>query len=82
MPSLQVRDLPEPIYRKLQKLAKEEHRSFSQQAVVTLAKGLEMHHNPKERRAELLTRIHKQAIDTSHLDLPDAVDLIREDRDR
>ena len=47
-----------------------------------LAERLEMQNNPKERRAEVLRRVHKQAVDTSHLDLPDAVDLIREDRDR
>ena len=40
MPSIQVRDLPEQIYRKLKINAKKDHRSLSQQAIVTLKKGL------------------------------------------
>jgi plasmid stability protein len=40
MPSLQVRELPENIYRLLQENAAKEHRSLAQEAVVTLAKSL------------------------------------------
>ena len=36
MPSLQVRELPEYLYRKLQIAAQKEHRSFSQQAVMII----------------------------------------------
>ncbi len=82
MPSLQVRELPEPIYRKLQKQAKKEHRSFSQQAVITIAKGLEMDENPKERRAKVIERIFNRPIEINKSDLIAPVDLIREDRNR
>jgi hypothetical protein len=40
MPSLQVRDLPEAIYRKLLNEAEKEHRSLAQQAIAVLAIGL------------------------------------------
>ena len=57
MPSIQVRDLPEQIYRKLQINAKKNHRSLSQQAIVTLKKGLGVETNSKERRRILVDQI-------------------------
>ncbi len=82
MPSLQVRDLPEQIYRKLQINAQKDHRSLSQQAIVTLKKGLDIDENPKERRRILVDQIlsRRVLIDSDKLD--DPVNLIREDRDR
>jgi len=82
MPSIQVRDLPEQIYRKLQINAKKDHRSLSQQAIVTLKKGLGIDENPKERRRILVDQIvsRRVLIDSDKLD--DPTNLIREDRDR
>jgi antitoxin FitA len=82
MPSIQVRDLPEQIYRKLQINAKKDHRSLSQQAIVTLKKGLGIDENPKERRRMLVDQIlsRRVLIDSDKLD--DPTNLIREDRDR
>ena len=82
MPSLQVRDLPEQIYRKLQINAQKDHRSLSQQAIVTLKKGLDIDENPKERRRILVDQIlsRRVLIDSDKLD--DPAKLIREDRDR
>lgn len=82
MPSLQVREVPEHIYTKLHAEAKKEHRSFAQQAVATLAKGLDLTEDPKERRAKLIRKIMEEPFvtDTSRLD--DPVVLIRKDRDR
>ena len=82
MPSIQVRDLPEQIYRKLQINAQKDHRSLSQQAIVTLKKGLEIDENPKERRRILVDQIlsRRVLIDSDKLD--DPANLIREDRDR
>ena len=57
MPSIQVRDLPEQIYRKIQMSAKKDHRSLSQQAIVTLKKGLGVDENHKERRRILVDQI-------------------------
>jgi len=81
MPSLQVRELPENIYRLLQKRAKKEHRSLAQEAVVTLARGLEVPLSPRSRRMELLDQISANHFDEPVLRL-DPVALIREDRDR
>ena len=82
MPSLQVRELPDQIYLKLQEEAKKEHRSLAQQAVATLAKGLDLEINPKKRREELLKKISKEPIINNKSNLPDPVQLIRGDRER
>ena len=82
MPSLQVRDVPEDIYRRLQKMAHEEHRSLSQQAIVTLKKALDVVEDPKSRRRRLMDQIRMSRLNFPVKDLEDPVDLIREDRDR
>ncbi len=82
MTSLQVRELPEQIYLKLQEEAKKENRSLAQQAVATLAKGLNIVTNPKNRREILLKKIKEMPIVSNESTLPDPVKLIREDRNR
>ena len=82
MPSIQVRDLPEHIYLKLQINAKKDHRSLSQQAIVTLKKGLDIDGNPKERRRILVDQILSRRILIDSDKLEDPANLIREDRDR
>ena len=82
MPSIQVRDLPEQIYRKLQINAKKDHRSLSQQAIVTLKKGLGIEANSKERRRVLVDQILSRRISFDNAQLEDPVKLIREDRER
>ena len=44
MPSLQVRNLPEYIYRKLVEKATSEHRSIAQQTIVLPKKGTDTDH--------------------------------------
>ena len=82
MTSLQVRELPDRIYLKLQEEARKEHRSLAQQAIAALAKGLDMEINPKKRREDLLKKLSKEPIITNKSSLPDPVQLIREDRER
>jgi len=82
MPSLQIRELPESIYQKLKEQAGKEFRSLSQQAIITLAKGLGIHEDPKDRRRKVLERIAQEPVDGSETSLPDPVVLIREDRKR
>ena len=81
MASLQVRELPDNIYHSLQKRAKEQHRSLAQEAVVVLARGLDLSVSNRKRRSLLV-----KAIEDNHIDLSvkqiDPVDLLREDRDR
>lgn len=81
MPLLQVRDLPEHLYRRLVDEAAKERRSISQQAVATLAKGLDANVDNVQRRKAALLQAAK--IDSrATRNLPDPARLIREDRER
>lgn len=81
MASLQVRELPENIYNSLIKQAKAEHRSLAQEAVVVLAKGLNISISGKSRRAQLLKSIESNHIDAQVKKI-DPVELLQEDRGR
>jgi len=82
MPSLQVRELPEHIYQTLCHEAEAAHRSIAQQAVATLAKGLNLDLAPQMRRKALLSAIREGGGDSIKPGLPDPALLVREDRDR
>jgi hypothetical protein len=81
MPTLQVRDVPEHVYRRLAELAEKERRSLAQQAVAVLAKGLEVDVDPKSRRRKVLEEAKRLGLGRGK-SLPDFVKLIREDRER
>jgi hypothetical protein len=81
MPLIQVRDVPEHIYRRLAEQAKTERRSLSQQTIAVLAKGLDVDVDPKERRRRALAEI-KEKLGGRRRTLSDPAKLIREDRDR
>lgn len=57
MPLIQVRDVPEHIYRRLVQGAEHERRSLPQQVVAVLAHGLDVEIDPKARRRRLLRTI-------------------------
>lgn len=78
---IQIRDVPEHIYRRLIEDARTQRRSLSQQAVATLAKGLEAELDPKARRKKLLQEIHT-GDPAPYAGLPDPAKSIREDRTR
>lgn len=82
MPSLQVRELPENIYRLLQDKAKKEQRSLSQEAIIVLAKGLKASLSQKNRRLELLRDIADNPPINQTVLTIDPVTLLREDRER
>lgn len=82
MPSIQIRDLPEQIYSKIKNNAQKDHRSLSQQAIVTLKKGLGIDDNHKERRRILVDQIMSRRVAFDIAKLENPVNLIREDRDR
>ena len=82
MPSLQVRELPTVLYGALQERAKQEHRSLAQQAVITLARGMDMTEDAADRRRALLARIKNGEVCPPKVDLPDAATLVNEDRTR
>ncbi|GAB4407430.1 MAG: hypothetical protein OHK0039_09890 [Bacteroidia bacterium] len=79
MPTLQVRDLPDHLYRALKQAARAEHRSLSQQAIVTLARGLALGVDHRQRRAGLLAQ-WQQAPLNKWVSL-EVSDWVRADRD-
>jgi hypothetical protein len=81
VPTLQVRDVPEHLYRRLAELAEKERRSLAQQAVAVLAKGLEAEVDPKARRRRVLEEAKRLDLGRGK-SLPDFVKIIREDRER
>ena len=82
MPILQVRDLPNPIYQKLVQEAKREHRSLSQQAIVELARALNISLSAKNRRAQVIQSINEFHQHFSFEPEKDPAQMIREDRER
>jgi hypothetical protein len=81
MPLLQVRDVPEHIYRLLAEQAERERRSLAQQAVAVLARGLQVEVDAKSRRRDLVNSILSGTSDRRRK-LSDPARLIREDRQR
>ncbi len=61
-------------------LAKKEHRSLAQEAVVVIARGLEMEISPRQRRASLLKDWQKKSGVGKPKRWSDPVKWIREDR--
>jgi plasmid stability protein len=81
MPSLQIRDLPEPLHRLLQHRAQAHKRSLSQQALADLEAAAGG--DPRQRRLQVLQRIAQREplqLDLSGEESPEA--LIHADRDR
>lgn len=81
MALLQVRDVPDHIYRLLAEQAAKERRSVSQQALTVLARGLEVELDAKGRRRRLLRAIQASSLAGTRK-LTDPAKLIREDRRR
>jgi hypothetical protein len=79
MPLVQIRDLPEHLYRLLAEQAARERRSLAPQAVAALARGLAVSVDNKARRGALLDRM-RTAPRLPGLTSP--ARLIREDRRR
>lgn len=81
MPSLQIRDLPEPLHRRLQRRAREHKRSLSQQALAdleALTGG-----DPRQRRRQAIERIEQRWQGREPLVWPESAEaLIRTDRER
>ena len=79
MPSLQIRDLPEEVYRALAERAEREGRSLAQQALHELRQMPEL--QAREQRRALIGNLRRRRPDPSLEKAPDPVTLIREDRD-
>lgn len=81
MATLQVREVPAAVYSALTEASKQEHRSLTQQVLVTLERGLGMDADPQRRRQRVLRSIAETPIEGSE-ELPDPVEIIRDDRSR
>lgn len=78
MATLQIRDLPDDLYRRMVAAAKAQRRSLAQQVVVELSRALAA--NPPECRVELLTRLRgSDRRLPGQASLPER--LVRDDRD-
>jgi hypothetical protein len=81
MPLLQVRDVPERIYRLLAEQARRERRSLAQQAVAVLARGLQVEADAKSRRRALIENLRTDPL-APGAKLSSPARLIRKDRAR
>ncbi|HDQ13788.1 MAG TPA: hypothetical protein ENN41_03110 [Sediminispirochaeta sp.] len=81
MPLLQVRDIPEDLYRELARVAEQDHRSIAQETVILLKKALQYSETRVCRRKRVIDEIKKNSLEISG-DFPDPAELVREDRQR
>jgi len=80
MPTLHVRNVPEDLYRQIQKLAEARSRSLSAQVVAMLTQALEDEQN-REVRAGTLPSIRRRRFSVPGK-APSSLELLREDRNR
>jgi plasmid stability protein len=82
MAILHVRNVPEKLYRRIQKLAEEENRSVTAEVIQLLNQGLRAR-EARRSAAEVIERIRQRA---RRIELPrdwkDSAELLREDRSR
>jgi len=81
MPTIQVRNLPEHIYRKIVERAKAKRSSITSETIYLLQRSLEMDENKREQRLALIKVMENNQMPDADT-LTDPVTLIREDRDR
>ncbi len=81
MPTIQVRNLPEHIYRKIVERAKAKRSSITSETIYLLQRSLEMEDNKREQRLALIKVMENDQVPNADA-LPDPVMLIREDRDK
>jgi plasmid stability protein len=83
MATLQIRDLPDELYRTLRRAAEAERRSLTQEAVVALERGLRAQApaEARDRRRRLLEEARLSPVPLPP-DAPSPDAVVREDRDR
>ncbi len=81
MPSLQVRELPEDLYYRLQARAEAEHRSLAQETIVLLRTALGVPESRKAERQAILRRARDRKLNFP-ADVPSPAEVVREDRQR
>ena len=82
MATLHVRNVPEKLYKRIQKLAEEENRSVTAEVIQLLNQGLQTR-EARRGAVEVIERIRQRA---QKIELPrgwkDSAELLREDRSR
>jgi len=81
MPTLQVRNLPEHLYRKIEELAKAKRSSITKETIYLLEKSLAMDEQREQSKNLLLEKMLLSAPANCEM-LTDPVLLVREDRER
>ena len=83
MATLQIRDVPEGVYRLLRQRATEQRRSLTQEAVIVLEAGLAVgdHDERIERRRRVLAMSASNPIGLP-ANVSDPIELVRHDRER
>jgi len=80
MPTLHVRNVPEPIYDRLRQRAQEQQRSISAEVIMLLDFALA---EGDDDQAQILARIHRRRFfNPAEANAPDSTALLREDRER
>jgi plasmid stability protein len=80
MPTLHVRNIPEPLYNRLRQRAESQNRSLSAEVVILLDFALE---ESDDKQAELLDSIRRRRFfNPAAAGAPDSTTLLREDRDQ
>jgi len=81
MPTLQIRNLPDHLYKKIVDRAKAKRSSITREAINLLQTALETDVNRCEQRNLLVDRLLENPVPRGE-SFPDPVQLIREERDR
>lgn len=79
MPTLHVRNIPEPLYDRLRKRAQDRNRSISAEVVSLLDFALD---ESSDTQSQLLDNIHRRRFFDPAANAPDSTTLLREDRGR
>jgi plasmid stability protein len=83
MSTLQIRNLPDDVYREIKKLSEREHRSLSSQALALLEQALDEHGNRQKKRRAIIEEIRASEENWPEKEsLPDPGELLAEDRKR
>ena len=80
MPSVYIRNVPSPVYRRLKERAKHNRRSITREAAMILEEAVGSEDRPLEVW-ETIDRI-RERLRVRYGSFPDSVTLIREDRGR
>jgi plasmid stability protein len=80
MATLYIRGVPDPLYRRLAKRAKEEQRSLSAEALVLLKRELSQPSTPQREVLSALDQLRFKPAKGE--DPPSSIDLLKDDRRR